>query len=143
MLLNLPWLIVPFLLYNIIAFTFGGDSSAAGYDPNAIFQTQILSIPMLSEVDWTFTLGDLLLALTMIILFVEILKATNTSSFALVDHGLSIVVFVLCLVEFLMVKQATTSLFFLITLTALIDVVAGFSIGIRAARRDLNLGTGG
>ncbi len=143
MLLNLPWLIIPLLIYNIIAFSFGGPSGAEGYDPSAVFQSEIFSIGMLSGVDWTLTLRDLILIITMLVLFVEIIKSTRTSSFALLDHGLSIVVFVICLVEFLIVPQATTSLFFLITIVAMIDVVAGFSIGIRAARRDLNLGTGG
>ncbi len=58
----------------------------------------------------------------------------------MVDHGLSMVVFILCLIAFLMVPQAQTSVFFFIMVAALIDVVAGFMIGIRTARRDLNIG---
>jgi hypothetical protein len=50
------------------------------------------------------------------------------------------VVFIAILVEFLMVPQAATSVFFLILMSALIDVVAGYTIGIRVARRDLNIG---
>ena len=142
MLLNLPWLIIPLLIYNIVAFVFGGSAGAEGYDPAAVFQSEIFSIHMLSGVNWTLTLRDLILIITMLVLFVEILKSTRTSSFALIDHGLSIVIFIICIVEFLIVPQAATSLFFLITIVAIIDVVAGFSIGIRAARRDLNLGAG-
>lgn len=142
MLLNLPWLILPLLIYNIVAFAFGGSTGVEGYDPNTVFEAEIFSIGMLSGVNWTLTLRDLILIITMLVLFVEIIKSTRTSSFALLDHGLSILVFIICIVEFLIVPQATTSLFFLITIMAMIDVVAGFSIGIRAARRDLNLGAG-
>ena len=63
----------------------------------------------------------------------ELVKATYTSSISLVDHGLSMLVFVACLVEFLVVGAAATSVFFFILTAAMIDVVAGFTIGIRVA----------
>ena len=46
------------------------------------------------------------------VLFVESVKATYTSSISLVDHGLSMLVFITCLVEFLVVSAAATSVFF-------------------------------
>jgi hypothetical protein len=76
------------------------------------------------------------------VLFAELVKATYTSSISLVDHGLSMVVFVGALVEFLVVGAAATSVFFLILTSSMIDVVAGFTIGIRVARRDLTIGAG-
>jgi hypothetical protein len=51
-------------------------------------------------------------------------------------------VFIACLVEFLLAPQAAHSVFFLVMVAAGIDVVAGFTIGIRVAQRDLTLGTG-
>jgi hypothetical protein len=45
-----------------------------------------------------------------------------------------------CIVEFLVVDAAATSAFFFIMVGSLIDVVAGFTIGIRVARRDLAIG---
>ncbi|MEO0809983.1 MAG: hypothetical protein AAFW82_04970, partial [Pseudomonadota bacterium] len=66
------------------------------------------------------------------------LKATYTSSTSLLDHGLSMIVFVVCLVEFLMVSEAQTSVFFFIVIATFIDVIAGYTIGIRLARRDIN-----
>ena len=95
---------------------------------------------MLSGVVWAFTLGDMLIAGTLFLLFIEILKATRTSGNSLVDHALSTIVFIICLIEFLVVPEAATSLFFFITLIALIDVIAGFSVTIRAARRDFAVG---
>jgi hypothetical protein len=78
----------------------------------------------------------------MLTLFAELVKATYTSSISLVDHGLSMIVFVVCIVEFLAVSNAATSVFFFIMLATMIDVVAGFTIGIRVARRDLTIGAG-
>ena len=76
----------------------------------------------------------------MLFLFAELVKATYTSSISLVDHGLSMLVFIVCIVEFLVVNAAATSGFFFILVATLIDVVAGFTIGIRVARRDLTIG---
>jgi F0F1-type ATP synthase assembly protein I len=53
------------------------------------------------------------------------------------------VLFMICGIEFLTVRQAGTSEFFFILVVTLIDVVAGFSITIRGARRDFGLGTAG
>ena len=137
MLLNLPWTIVSLILYNIIAFTSGdGD----GQTPEAPFNVELFSMDLLSGGNWSFTLGDLVLLIAFIALFIEIVKSARISNIALFDHGLSILVFIICLVEFILVPQAATSLFFFIMFTALIDVVGGFSVGLSAARRDLGVG---
>lgn len=90
---------------------------------------------------WTFTWGDLILLVTFLVLFVEILKATYTSTASLLDHGFSMLVFIACLIEFLLVDRAFTSVFFMIMVATLIDVVAGYTIGIRVARRDIGFGS--
>ncbi|MEC9367689.1 MAG: hypothetical protein VX871_03255 [Pseudomonadota bacterium] len=131
MLLSLPYLILPLIAYNAIVFVTGTP-----------FETEVVSLNMLSGSVWRFTLADLMLTGTLLLLFIEILKATRTSGNSLVDHALSTIVFIICLIEFLVVPEAATSLFFLITLIALIDVIAGFSVTIRAARRDFAVGPG-
>jgi hypothetical protein len=130
----LPLMVIPFILYNIVA-VFAGSGPATGP-----LSAKIFALPMLRGATWTFTWGDLILLVTLIVLFAELVKATYTSSVSLVDHGLSMMVFVACIVEFLVVNQAATSVFFLIMVASLIDVVAGFTIGIRVARRDLSIG---
>ena len=102
----------------------------------------LAEIVMLSGALWVITVSDALIAITLVLLFIEILKATQTGGNSLVDHALSTVVFIICLTEFLVIPEAATSLFFIITLVALIDVIAGFSVTIRAARRDIAIGPG-
>ena len=46
------------------------------------------------------------------------------------------------LVEFLLVQGAATSVFFLLMLMTLVDVMAGFSVSIRSATRDVDLSGG-
>jgi hypothetical protein len=130
----LPLIVIPFIVYNVIALL-GGNVPA-----DEIFRRPLFSLPMLSGASWTFSWSDLIILLTMLMLFVELIKSTYTASASLIDHGLSMLVFIACLVEFLVVPQAATSVFFFIMTATLVDVVAGFMIGIRTARRDLSLG---
>lgn len=129
---SIPLIVVAFILYNVIALLFG---------PEALTKLALPQVHMLSGGVWQFTWGDFIILATLILLFIELVKSTYTTTSSLVDHGLSMVVFVACLVEFLMVPQAATSVFFLIVVATAIDVVAGFTIGIRVAQRDLTLGT--
>jgi hypothetical protein len=131
----IPLIIIPFIIYNVIALL-GGDVPA-----DDIFRKPLFNLPMLSGARWTFSWSDLLVLLTMLMLFAELIKSTYTATSSLVDHGLSMLVFIACIVEFLIVPQAATSVFFFIMTATLVDVVAGFMIGIRTARRDLNIGS--
>ncbi len=130
----IPVTVIPFVLYFILALTNGGDFSGS--------LTGADGWKMLSGGSWKLTWGDVLLVITMICLFVEILKATYTSTSSLVDHGLSMVLFIIALISFLMVPQAATSVFFLMLVAFVIDVIAGFTIGIRVAKRDIGFGGG-
>lgn len=133
----IPLIAIAFILYNVIVLL-GGN-----YPPDEVLARRIFEIPMLHsdpDVRWVFTWGDFLMLTVLILLFIELLKSTYTTTASLLDHGLSMVVFVVCLVEFLLVKQAATSVFFFITLASMIDVIAGYTIGIRVARRDLQIG---
>ena len=133
MLGSIPLLIIPFILYNI-GLT-GAIGDAAG-DP---WKTELFSVPMMSGGVFTMTLGDVLVVIGLILLFVEVVKSTRTSNSSVVDHLLSTFVFVAFLVEFLLVKGAAHSVFFTLMLIALVDVLSGFSVSIRAAGRDVNL----
>ena len=53
---------------------------------------------------------------------------------------LSMVLFVAALVEFLLVKNAATQIFFILMTISFIDVIAGFAVSIRTAGRDLSIG---
>ncbi len=129
----IPLLVFAFILYNLVVLAGGADAAASLSKP-------IFSLTLLSKGTWTFTWGDFVLLITLILLFIEIVKSTFTSTSTLIDHALSMVVFIAVLVEFLMVPQAATSVFFLILIAGLIDVIAGYTIGIRVARRDLSIG---
>lgn len=131
----LPMIVVPFIVYNVVVL-FGGSRSAED-----VLNATIFTLPMMNGTKWVFRWSDLIILLTMLMLFVELLKSTYTSTASMIDHGLSMLVFIACLVEFITVPKAVTSAFFFILIATLIDVVAGYTIGIRTARRDVNIGT--
>ena len=72
-------------------------------------------------------------------LFVETVKAANSTHREILNHALSMLTFVAALVEFIVLKGFGTSIFFLITLMCLFDVVAGYTISIITAKRDLTM----
>lgn len=134
MLSLMPLLLIPFVLYNLIAFGFVGASGSTPFD------AQVFSMNMMSGGVFTLSLGELLLLLSLVLMFFEIIKSSRTSNASVIDHLLSTLVFVAFLVEFLLVKSAVTPVFFLLMIMALVDVLAGFSVSIRSAGRDVNLG---
>ncbi|MEL6747652.1 MAG: hypothetical protein AAGF32_00200 [Pseudomonadota bacterium] len=133
----LPLLVIPFLLYNMIAFGFGISGQ-----PSETFASELFSTTMPSGAEWVFTTRDLIMVITLMLLAVEMIKASYVSRGAasLTDQALSLVLFVVCLIQFLLVDVAATSLFLLITLTSAIDVVTGAIISVQTARRDFGFG---
>jgi hypothetical protein len=61
---------------------------------------------------------------------------------AIVNHALSLILFVFCLVAFLLFKGFATSTFFLILTMVMLDVLAGFIVTIISARKDLDFAGG-
>jgi hypothetical protein len=126
-LIGIPLLIIPFAIYNMIAFL-----------TPIPWGQEIVAIPMASGARWAITPHDILIALAILLLFVEIFKAARASSHrGIIDHMLSMFLFVVMLIEFLLIPQAATSTFFLMMVISLVDVMGGFAVTARAARRDV------
>jgi uncharacterized membrane protein len=49
------------------------------------------------------------------------------------------IVFIVCLIEFLLLENFATSVFFILTLMCLLDVLAGVVVTIISARRDFTV----
>ena len=128
----IPLLVIPWLLYNLLGFTmFGGQPTG--------WSTQLFQIRMVSGTEWSLTWGDVMLLIGIIALFFEVLKSTNTGRSSLVEHMLSTVLFIVFLIEFILFGAAASSTFFLLMAMSLVDVVAGFSISITGAGRDVTM----
>lgn len=134
-----PLILVPVLIYNLVAF--GGVAMSGA--PEAVVQNfgaPALQVPMASSATWVVTWGDILVLISMTLLFIELLKSTSTGASAIFNHALSMLVFIVCLVEFLLHPAFATSTFFLIMMMSLLDVLAGVVVTIVSARRDVEFG---
>jgi hypothetical protein len=127
-LVGFPLLIVPFVLYNMLTFLVGLD-----------WTREVARIHMMSGAEWVIAPSDIFVAVSVLLLFGEMLKSTKMSSRAIVDHILSTLLFIGILVEFLLVAPAATATFFLLLVISFVDVVGGFTITIRTAQRDITV----
>ena len=134
-----PLLIIPVIIYNL--FVLGGGVVA--HHTVQSLGTSSFVVTMFSGDPWNISFFDFLLLLTLALLFVEVIKATHTTSKELINHGLSMLTFVVALIEFITMKGFATSTFFFIMLMTLFDTVAGYTISIVAAEHDLGLGKAG
>lgn len=137
MIAALPLLILPIAAYNLLVLTLPGGFGAA--DAHARLSEPLFHIAMASGARWPVSLGDLFAVVSLGVLFAELLKSTTSRRTVIVNHALSMVVFIVCLVEFLLLRAFATSTFFLLMVMVLLDVLAGFIVTIMAARKDFDL----
>jgi hypothetical protein len=121
-----PFLVVVILVYNLIVFLSATE-----------LNDTVFSMPMISKAVMTVTVGDLIILLGLLVLFIEVLKSARSATSTILDHMMSTAVFIVALVEFLIVREAGTAVFLILTTICLIDVVAGYTVSIRTARRDI------
>jgi hypothetical protein len=134
-------MLLPVVIYNLIAL--GGGTLLHHDIQDMLSCNHALTITMFSGDKWRFSFGDFLVLLTLALLFVEVVKATRTTSREIINHGLSMLTFVVALVEFITLKGFASTPFFFITAMCLFDVIAGYTISIVAAEHDLGLGRAG
>jgi hypothetical protein len=128
-LFSFPLFLISFAIYNMIVFL----------TPGVSWSGTVVAVPMQSGAIWTITAGDCLIALSLVFLFFEVLKATRSYMRTIIDHMLSTLVFIGALIEFLLVKEAATSVFATLLLISLVDVIGGWTVSMGAARRDISV----
>ena len=101
---------------------------------------QLFSVYLPSGQLWSPTVGVVVILLGLVTLYIELFKSTRTSRVSIIDHTLSTFVLVGFLVSWLIFEWAGNSVFLILTIMAFLDVIAGFTITIASARRDLSLG---
>ncbi|MDO8420989.1 MAG: hypothetical protein Q7S99_02400 [Parvibaculum sp.] len=125
---SLPLLALVVIAYNIVVYLTGFTMDSA-----------MFSMPLVSGAIWTISLGDLFLAFGLVLLFLELVNSTKTGTSTIINHALSMLVLLVALVQFIVLPQFGTSVFFLIVLFNLLDVIAGFTVTITSARRDFSV----
>jgi hypothetical protein len=125
--IGFPLLLIPVAICNIIAFLMP-DLALSGPIP-------LFPITLMSKDIWMVTLNDLLVALSILLLWLEVMRAARPAPKYFTDHFLSLLVFGAAATEFVMLPKFGNATFFLITLTAMVDFLAGISLRARRPRR--------
>ncbi|WP_426612166.1 hypothetical protein [Bradyrhizobium sp. McL0616] len=118
-----PLLLIPLAVYNIIAFLM----------PSVSFSDVLFKVPMITGETWPVTLADLLLALGVVLLLLEVVKGARPGAKFLMDHLLSLILFGAAATEFVIWPKFGNSTYFLLVLLAMADFLGG--IAQRARRR--------
>lgn len=113
-----PLLLIPLAVYNIIVFLM----------PTVSLGEPVLKLPLMSGAEWPISLGDMLLAFAAVMLLLEIVKGARPGAKYLTDHLLSLIVFGAAAAEFLLLPKFGTSIYFLLTLFALVDFLTGVTL---------------
>jgi hypothetical protein len=119
-----PLLLIPLAICNIVVFLMPGLS----------FSAPLVTLRLMSGVEWAVTLSDMLLALGILMLLFEVIKGARPGAKYFTDHLLSLIVFGGAAAEFLLLPQFGTSTYFLLTLLAMVDFLSGIALRTRRAR---------
>jgi hypothetical protein len=121
--IGFPLLLIPLAIYNILVFLMPGVS----------LSEPLVRVTLVSGSEWPITLSDVLLTLGILLLLLEVFKAARPGAKYLTDHLLSFVLFAAAAAEFVLWPKFATSTYFLLTLLALSDFLAG--VALRSRRR--------
>jgi len=127
---DVPSMIILFILYNLLALI----GAAGALDVSPLFH-----LPMVSGAKVPVTGGAILTIIALFFLHFEVLKSTRAEE-QMLEQTLSMGLFVIFLVEFLLVQAAGTTTFFMLTVIQLIDVMAGFTVAVASKRAGLQVG---
>ena len=116
-----PLLLIPLAIYNCVAFLM----------PTVSFTEPLFKLTLMSGAEWPVTLSDVLLALGMVLLLLEVIKGARPGAKFLTDHLLSFIVFGAAAAEFVLWPKFGTSTFLLLTLLSLVDFLSGVSLRTR------------
>jgi hypothetical protein len=116
--IGFPLLLIPLAIYNIIAFLM----------PDVRFGEPLFKLALMSGTEWPVSLSDVLLAVGIVLLLLEIVKGARPGAKYFTDHLLSLIVFGAAAAEFVLWPKFGTSTYFLLTTLALVDFLSGLAL---------------
>ena len=118
-----PLLLIPFALYNMVVFLL-----------NMPFTETVFAIPLVSDRRLPVSVGDLVVAIGMLLLYVEVMKAARPGGKGIMDHVLSFVLLLAIAGELVLVPRASTVTLLLLAVLGFVDLLTGISLSLRARR---------
>jgi hypothetical protein len=122
--MGVPLLIIPLAIYIILVFLL----------PGFILTDEVAHFRMKSEGELGLTSGDIIVAGSILILAVEMMRAGRAGR-SIMEHILSTLVFIGTMALFVLMKEFASTTFFLLLLISFLDVIGGFAMGLRRSHR--------
>jgi hypothetical protein len=134
-LIAFPLLLIPFAFFNIAIFLL--DMPLGDEAKSAVLTIPLASEPALPPVfdrSMSVTLGDLIVAIGILLLYIEMIKAVRPGGKSMMDHLLSFILFLAMAAELVFVPQATSPTLLLLTVLGFVDFITGISVRLAQPR---------
>lgn len=128
----IPFLIVPILIYAVVAIP-------AGQHMDDHLNGQILAITMASGDIWRMSFGGLILTVAILCLFAEVVRSALPTKAAIGENITTAILLIFCVGVFLLVRGFGTNEFFLLTLFLLVDYMTDAVVMIFTSRRSIEV----
>jgi hypothetical protein len=134
MLRSFPLLLVPVVIYNLVIALAGRDLSGA---ENLLSRVLGRIVMPTTQAGWQVYTADLILLTGLVAFFFDVISSSRSSNSVLFKHVFNMLLFVACLMEFVLLSPFATSTFFMLMVLSLMATVAGFVITTVTARKDI------
>jgi len=111
------YLIIPFVFFNMIVFLLTMPLTET-----------VFTIPLVSDQQMPVAIGDLIVAIGMLLLYVEVVTAVRTGGRTIMDHMLAFILFAAITSELAFVSRARSPTLLLLAVLGFVDFIAGVSI---------------
>jgi hypothetical protein len=128
-LIAFPLLLIPFAFFNIVVFLL--NMPLSDEEKSAVFELPLASeptLPLVFDHSMTITMGDFIVAVGILLLYVEALKAVRPGGKGFIDHALAFILFVVMACELVFVPQAASPTLFLLVVLGFVDFITGLSV---------------
>jgi hypothetical protein len=116
MLVGFPLLIIPFAFFNVAVFFL-----------NMSFTETVFSIPLQPNREMPVDLGDLIVAIGILLLWIELVKAVRPGGKSMIEHIISFLLFAAMAAELVFVPEAESPTLLLLAVLGFVDFMAGIS----------------
>jgi len=116
MLVGFPLLIIPFAFFNMAVFLL-----------NMAFTETVFNIPLQPDRQMPVDLGDLIVAIGILLLWIELVKAVRPGGKSMIEHVISFILFAGMVAELVFVPEAESPTLLLLAVLGFVDFMAGIS----------------
>ena len=130
-----PLLLIPFAFFNIVVFLL--NMPLSDEEKSAVFELPLASeptMPLVFDHSMPVTIGDFIVAVGILLLYVEVLKAVRPGGKGIIDHVLAFILFIAMAGELVFVPRAASPTLLLLAVLGFVDFIAGVSIRLAQSK---------